>query len=272
MGTPTPANSILPSSPAPQSVLERSRTTGEEESGGRGSGMGGYENNGVKKDNNKNTQLSRRSCSDEIPAQGGKPVQEPHHVTVEETDLASPTPRVSTAFPSALTSTAVVAAAAAVSDKARKREPHLCAGDRRRKSSCPGLYCNSGGEGLEEGEQRTESTGTPPASELKSSGERCAKVHVAAGEGMAGAEHGQMAGTLAQAEQIALSGPERESTEVVGAGASPGAGEKDYPMFQLPLKVGWARWTALSSVNFCSTTTTCKILQLLHTYILEVYM
>lgn len=242
MGTPAPANFILPSSPPPQLVSEISGTDGGETIEGRGNGVGGYGNNGVRKDNSATTQLPRRSSrGDEISEQGGEFVQEARRVMGEDGNLACPSLRIPATFPSAITKTAMVAAAAAaVPKQTRRTERHLRTADLRREMSCPGLYCTGGDEGCEERGQRVESSGAPPASKPRSDRDRYPNAEAAVGEGVARMDNRKNGGTSAQDGLVAPSGPNQENTEIIADGEGPGAREAS-PMFQIPLKVGWDR-------------------------------
>lgn len=110
-----------------------------------------------------------------------------------------------------------------------------------RESSCPGLYCNDRGWGVEGREEvwqqqrQKGSTGMmPPARQASENSRRdyhgCQVEEEPAGEGRAGAMGGNGTGESANDGGVsALSRPgEEEQMTVV---------EENYPMFQLPLKV-----------------------------------
>lgn len=207
MGTPTPATL------APRSGSEVSRASGGRKRGG---------------------------CSDEINVRGGdESLQEKRHVTPDETDMTSHNPRIPVTSSSTFSNTTTVAAAAAVSQGTRRKTLRNSAAGVRRKSLCPGLYCNSRGEGFEERELQMESTGRTSAAKPRSSGDRCGNAEAAAGEEVATAEGAQIGGTPMQDELIPSSGPMQDMTVVAGDGRNPGTCKG--PMFQLPLKVGLIR-------------------------------
>lgn len=160
-------------------------------------------------------------------------LREPRRVTAEEAEMPPPAPSAPVAFAPAA-SKAVVAAAAAVVSKTPRTQPYLSAADLRRKSSCPGLYCNSGGEGREERVLQAQSTGTPESTTCR---DQCANAETVAGEEVVSAEDGENGEISARYELLAPSGPKQGITTVVEKGGIPRPDEA-YPMFQLPLKVG----------------------------------
>lgn len=196
--------------------------------------MGGFGDYGARKYDSTASRLPRRSCGDEMREQGGDELlQEPRRVAVKEAEIPPPAPSAPAACPSALTNPSVVVAAAGASRKKQTTEPPFRTAElRRRKSSCPGLYCTRDGQGREEQEQPAGSTRTLLVSDSRRNRDRCVKAEAAAGEEVA-------------RNRKAPSESKQEMTTAVGDGGSPGAGEA-YPMFQLPLKVRWEYYICVS--------------------------